>query len=86
MHIFTYWVYTKPFIGKLQGTIMKNSLVCNHEKYVCTNQQKKYAYIVPYLSSALIDLYLGDIFVVFVGSHQKVYCSKLASPLLYNSE
>ena len=37
--------------------------------------------IVPNISSALRDLQLGVIFVVFVGSHSKIYCSEFASPI-----
>ena len=41
---------------------------------------------MPHISSALRDLHIGNVFVVFVGSHSKIYCSKLVLPLLYIPE
>ena len=37
-----YWIYTNAssVISIYQGTILTKSLICNHQSYVCINQQK----------------------------------------------
>ena len=42
--------------------------------------------IAQHIYFASRDLQLGKISVVFVGSHLKMYCIELASPLLYIPE
>ena len=50
------------------------------------NNKNISAKIVPRLYSVMRDIQLGGVFVVVVGSHSKIYCIDLASPLLYNPE
>ena len=47
------------------------------------NNKNISAEIALHISSASRYLHMGKFFVVFVGSHSRIYCSELASPLLY---
>ena len=49
-------------------------------------KQNLAADIAPDISTALRDLHLGNIFVVFVGYYSNVYCSELSLPVLYIPE
>ena len=68
IYIFPYWIYTKTFICKLH--ISRQHLVkyfkSNHE-YICLYQLTKNLAddIAPHISSALRDLHLGKLFLLF---------------------